>query len=140
MKKIWTKICDWIVEKFGGVTFSTFEYWMRAKNNSIKELQNEIKYIKDDYDNARKANVKLLKENAHIFNRLANATEYIDKINKPRKEFVNIGYLSTYPEVYTDDNIEYIVTTGLLEKIRNSNVIKYDYRDGEVVASIEVIK
>lgn len=139
MRKIWHKFCDWIVEKFGGITVKTFEHWMSVKNQQIKETEDRVRFIKADYDEAYNANIKLFATNTHLLTQLNDANKYIEKMRSPKREFVKIGYIATYPISYTNDNIEYIVTNGLLEKIRESGAIKYDYHDGECVASIEVV-
>lgn len=146
MKKIWQKFCNWLITKLGGMPRWMFEGVVKVQNAENKELKDENKalkienrYLRKDIDDVVRENTVLKCDLNEAEQTIASNEEYISKMKAPKREFVNMEYVAMYNKATTEEELKFFATQGLFEKMKGANVVKYDFRDGVCVASLEVI-
>lgn len=136
MKKIWRKFCDWLIVKLGGITHKIFCETIADIAAEKHALEVDNQFLKKDISNLVRHNAELLCSNAQAEHDIKKLENFIAKTKAPKHEFVNIEYIALHGN---EDNLKFFATQGLLDKVKQSNAIKYDFRDGVCAASLEVV-
>lgn len=136
MKKIWRKFCNWLIVKLGGVTRKMFCETMADIVAENHELETDNQFLRNDISSLVRENAELLCFNSQARNDIEKLEDFIAKTKAPKHEFVNIEYIALHGN---EDTLKFFATQGLLDKVKQSNAIKYDFRDGVCVASLEVV-
>lgn len=77
-------------------------------------------------------NVKLARENTEL-------KKTLEKCHATPCEFVGISYSSLFPKNCTEEMLREAAWNKICDKVKN-NGVQYDFRDGECVATLSVLK
>lgn len=77
-------------------------------------------------------NTKLARDNTEL-------TRTLEKCHATPCEFVGISYSSLFPKNCTEEMLREAAWNKICDKIKN-NGVQYDFRDGECVATLSVLK
>lgn len=108
-------------EEIEKVSTEAFE----IRNNKIKELQRENLVLEIE-------NTKLTRDNTKL-------KKTLEKCHAIPCEFVGISYSSLFPKNCTEEMLREAAWNKICDKVKN-NGVQYDFRDGECVATLSVLK
>lgn len=137
--KIWDKFCqtkfvESIINGLGGVSGEVFN----KTQDEVEALTLDNKYLRKDIDGLARENAELWCENSKQIEEINKLQRYLKVGNMSERTITTINHtLINY--FITEDEMKFLAANELCEKIKRSNVIRYDFDDGICSASLEVI-
>lgn len=122
----------WICKIFKLVPKEDYDAVLKAKSEVIVNQSAEI----------IEANGKIVAQNSKIAQLArdnAELTRTLEKCHATPCEFVGISYSSLFPKSYTEEMLREAAWNKICDKVKN-NGVQYDFRDGECVATLSVLK
>lgn len=120
-----------ICKIFNLIPKEDYDATIKAKNEVIINQSAEIGELRGK-DVAQKSMINNLENENHMLDRT------LKKCNTRPHTCVAVAYGSLLPVGYTEEALKTVAWNKLLEKIKDDGV-RYDFRDGECVATLEVL-
>lgn len=138
--KIWDRFCrtkfvESIINGLGGVSGEVFN----KTQYEVEALTLDNKYLRKDIDGLARENAELWCENSKQIEEINKLQRYLKVANMSERTITTINYTLIRNEFIAEDRMKFFATNGLCEKIKHSDVIRYDFDDGICSASLEVI-
>lgn len=138
--KIWDKFCqtkfvEKIINGLGGVSGEVFN----ITKDEVEALTLDNKYLRKDIDGLARENAELWCENSKKIEEINKLQRYLKVGNMSECTITTINHTLICNGFITEDEMKFLATNGLCEKIKLSNVIRYDFDEGICSASLEVI-
>lgn len=132
----------WICKIFKLVPKEDYDELENEFDNNVKifiEQAKENNHLKEKITELKRENLVLSVENTNLTRENTELKRTLEKCYTTPHEFVGISYSSLFPKNCTEEMLRESAWNKICDKVKN-NGVQYDFRDGECVATLSVLK